>query len=210
MILNTATKIRRKIACLVSLGLLAIVLQTSSYAATLAFDMALVETNVDQQFSLNIVATDFPSTFGGSILINFDPTIISVSNITLDPAWAGISIIPSDNSGMGTATLLLHAPTTDWPIGDFVFATVEFTALAQGNTELALSTYDQLPLATTGPHGLTPINFTSLNTNVTISAVPIPAAIWLLLSGIIGLFSIAHKKRATRATTATPLPLVPA
>jgi len=203
--LNTTNKIRLKLASLVGLGLLVVGLQANVYAATLAFDMTLVDTTVDQQFSLDIVATDFPSTFGGSILINFDPDMISVSNINMASPWEGFSILPSENSGIGTATLLLQAPTMDWPIGDFVFATVVFTALGEGTTELALSTYDQLPLSTSGPHGLTPIDFGTMSTNVTVSAVPIPAAIWLLLSGIIGLFSVAHKKRGTsRATTMVP------
>ncbi len=192
-----SNNIRLKFASLISLGLLVIGLQSNSHAASvLAFDQAMVDTTVDSEFSLNIVTKDFPSTFGGTILINFDPTVVNVSDIALASPWSGITLIPSDNSGSDLAGILLHAPVfSQWPAGDFIFATLTFTASAIGSSELVLSTYDPLPLATVGQNGITPIDFEAVNTTVTVSAVPIPAAVWLLLSGIIGLFSVAKKKR---------------
>jgi len=197
-----SNKIQRKLASLISLGLLVIGLQGNSHAASvLAFDQAMVDTTVDSQFSLDIVTKDFPSTFGGSILINFDPTVVNVSDIALASPWSGITLMPSDNSGINLAGILLHAPIfSQWPAGDFVFATLTFTALAIGSSELALSTYESLPLSTIGRGGFTPIDFTAVNSTVTVSAVPIPAAVWLLLSGFIGLFSVAKKKRGVATT----------
>ncbi len=190
-------KIHLKLVSLIGLGLLVIGLQSNSYAASvLAFEQGLVETTVNDQFTLDIIASDFPSTFGGTILVNFDPSVVKVSNISLSSPWKGVTLTATDSYGAGQATMLVYAPSIDQlPEGDFVFATLMFTALGAGNTELALSTYDSLPLSSIGHDGLTAIDFTTMNTNVTVSAVPIPAAIWLLLSGIIGLFSISHKKR---------------
>ena len=196
--------IRLNLVTLVGLGLLVIGLQSNSYVATvLAFDQSIVDITVDSQFSLDIVAKNFPSTFGGSILINFDSTVVNVSDIAIAAPWSGFTVTPSEE----LTAILLHAPIfSQWPAGDFVFATLTFTAIAIGSSELVLSTYDPLPLSTVGNGGFTPIDFTVENASVTVSAVPIPAAVWLLLSGIIGLFSVAKKKRnvapATRLVTA--------
>ena len=102
-----SNKIQRKLASLISLGLLVIGLQGNSHAASvLAFDQAMVDTTVDSQFSLDIVTKDFPSTFGGSILVNFDPTVVNVSDIAIAAPWSGFTVTPSEE----LTAILLHAP----------------------------------------------------------------------------------------------------
>ena len=69
-------------------------------------------------------------------------------------------------------------------------ATIEFTAVGEGTTSLVLTDSTVNPWAGNG----VPIHPSFLEGNLTVSAVPVPAAMWLFCSGLIGLASVAKRK----------------
>ncbi|MCK5262527.1 MAG: hypothetical protein KAJ92_02525 [Gammaproteobacteria bacterium] len=168
----------------------------SSYlnAATITWDTVNSSSFGGDIFNLNVVGTGFASNVdGGGVDLSFDSSVVNVLSVTIDElVWdfggAGINTGTIDNVAGTVNGIMVNALSA--VTGDFTVATIQFQTIAGfGSTSgLTLTEYALNPWASGG----SAINPTFVGGNV--SVVPVPAAVWLFGSGLIGLIVTARRK----------------
>ena len=151
-------------------------------ASTVAFD-ASPTVNPGQSFTLNLVGSGFSSIVdGGGLNIGYDASILAVTNVTVDDTtWDFYSSPGVIDNAAGSVSEIHFAALSDVS-GDFMIASIDFLAIGTGTTDLLLSESTLNPFASGGTLLDPPVTF--LPGSVTVTAVPLPAAFWLLLSGL--------------------------
>jgi hypothetical protein len=156
-------------------------------AATVDFDPNPKDVAPGVPFDLDIVGTDFIAALaGGTFDLGFDSTKLQINSVTVNRATYdfepddGVLISPGLWGTVGFDTFAT-APT-----GNMTIATINLTALMEGSSELVILNsaffddgIDQL--------------FPTLQPGV-VNAVPVPAAVWLFGSGLLGLVGVARRK----------------
>lgn len=146
-------------------------------------------------FSIDIMGSGFTSSVdGGGVNLSFDQSRLNVLSVSIDESvWnfgsTGIDAGAIDNTSGTVDGIMVN--TFSNVIGDFVIATVEFEAMNAGSSFLLLTELGINPWASGGSL----INPSYASSQVDVSAVPVPAAVWLFGSGLIGLFGFAKRKR---------------
>jgi len=164
-------------------------------AATITWEASSTNVNVNDSFTLNIIGTSFSNNVdGGGLDFSFNSSVLNVASISIDEnVWnlgAGISTGTIDNV-LGTVNGISVNAWSD-VIGDFTVASVTFQAIGSGISGLSLSEWGTNPWASGGSL----INPDYVNASVTaVSAVPVPAAVWLFCSGLTGLIGFAKRKK---------------
>ena len=164
-------------------------------AATISIESAPAGIGVGDIFSLDIIGSEFASNpDGGGLNLYFDETIINVLSVSIDEVvWdfgaTGISQGVIDNA-LGTVNGIMVNAWSD--VGtSFTVATIEFQAVAEGFSGLTMNELKSNPWASGG----NPINPDYVASSVTVGAViPVPAAVWLFGSGLIGLTAAARRR----------------
>jgi hypothetical protein len=142
---------------------------------------------VGDTFSVDIVG-DFTDLAGGVIDLGFDSAALRIDSVSIDPYW---DFLPDPGgpaagdvwSGIGFDTFF-----NDPAVGTFTIATISLTALAAGGSSLWI-------LDTSEYFSATEQLFPILG-HATVNEVPVPAAVWLFGSGLLGLIGIARRKKA--------------
>ena len=167
----------------------------SSYlnAATITWNSASNGVLENDIFSLDVVGQGFVSNVdGGGIDLSFDSSVLNVLSVTIDEVvWdlgVGISTGTIDNVAGTVNGIAVNA----WGdvTGDFTVATIQFQAIGGlwSTSGLTLTEYALNPWASDG----SAINPDYINGSVSI--VPVPAAVWLFGSGLLGLLGFARRK----------------
>mgnify|MGYP003572662002 FL=1 len=145
---------------------------------------------------------------GGGLDFTWDDALVSLDSVTLDvpndPALScgGASTNANCPADTSTTTRVAWGTFGSPPVivsssdpAGIVMATLTFTALAGGNAAFSMADAGLGWLNEAFSPVATP-DF--LNTSVTINAgvVPVPAAVWLFGSGLIGLVGMARRKKA--------------
>ena len=166
-------------------------------AATITWGSPTTNVNVGDVFTIDVVGTGFLGNVdGGGVNISYDSNILNVLSVTIDESvWDfggfGIStgIIDNPNGTLDGIMVNTFADVT----GDFIIATIEMQAIAEGNSSLLLAEYGLNPWASGG--SLINPGFVAGAVNVSaVTTVPVPAAVWLFGSGLIGLAGFARRK----------------
>lgn len=166
-------------------------------------------------FSVDILAMGLPEgTSGGALDLSWsaaDMTLDSVFLATTDPADNGGGLFPGPwestsgllsypgDIGLGSLTGLAVANFAGVPAGDHPIARLNFT-LGSGVTNSAISVAAALLGGTWSAwDGINaPYDFTNdyqgATINPAVSAIPVPAAIWLFGSGVVGLAGVARRR----------------
>jgi len=167
----------------------------NSSAATISWSSPTTNISINDTFTIDIIGTDFLTNVdGGGINFTFDQNILNVVSVSIDQSvWDfggfGINSGTIDNVN-GTANEIM-VNTFSNVTNNFVIASIDFTAMTDGISLLTLSEYDLNPWASGGSL----INPDFVNTQISVSSVPLPAGIWLLGSGLIGLTGFIKRKK---------------
>jgi hypothetical protein len=166
-------------------------------AATITFDSPLTNVNTNDVFTINVIGNDFLSNVdGGGVNLSFDSSVLSVLSVSINESvWDfggfGISTGVIDNQNGSLNGVMVNAFSD--VSGDFIVATIEMQAIAEGTSSLLLTEYGLNPWASGG--SLINPDFVDASVNVSdVSVVPLPGAFWLLLSGSIGLAGFFRRK----------------
>jgi len=141
-----------------------------------------------------------PGTIGGSTIFTFNQNIIQLTSAVLN--------IATFNSGFDSQTALDIANQTGifefnvataftTPVVDFLLATVNFVTVGLGVNSMTLAENTAcINCNQWTDNKASPVTIDVFNgAKITVSAVPIPAAIWLLGSGLIGLVGMSRRKK---------------
>ena len=127
----------------------------------------------------------------GDFTINWDPTVLSYTSIAIaNPPWD--SIFVDDSSAAAGLIDLVILGTSGPALTAFDIATISFNVLGADGATTDITMAD----AFTGwsiPGGIqTPVTY--VDGQVTVSPVPVPAAVWLMMSGLLGLVGVARRR----------------
>lgn len=174
-------------------GLTAMLSAGLASAATISLSPAstLVDLSVSPNFSITVQGSDFtPATVAGSISVNWDPSLVAMTGYTFSSFVPLALPAPQPDNVLGAFD---YAAGTFGPAQTaFDFVTLNFTALvATPGTDLLID------IGTGGPWvdelAGTIDAVTYVGASVT-TVVPVPPAVWLFGSGLLGLVGVARRR----------------
>lgn len=166
-------------------GLLVILLILTARveASTVSFNPSGTSVGIGQTFSINLVGTGFTDIVdGGGVNLFYDAAVLAVNSVTVDTTvWDFFDAPGAIDNTSGNVSEIQFASFFG-ATGNFAIATIDFLAVGAGHSALTLTESVLNPFASGG----LPLNpaVTYQNASVTVSAVPLPAAFWLMLSGL--------------------------
>jgi hypothetical protein len=192
-------------------GLLLLVLAvftTEAEAITVSVDPATqtIGAGSSTQVALTISGLGIgaaPSLSTYDLNVAYDPSIITLTGVTFgDPVLGDQldlfslgSLTSSSDSPLGTINVFELSFDNPSDIdalqaNAFTLATLSFNTLASGTSSLALT------INVLGDANGDPLTASTISSSITVSAVPVPAAVWLFGSGLLGLIGVARRKAA--------------
>jgi hypothetical protein len=159
-------------------------------AATLQIGPQVSTVEIGDTLTLDIIGTDFPETQGGGFSLSYDEEILNITNVTIDEAntWTFVNDFGTIDNTNGE---LNEVRVSDFPgvTGGFTVATIEFLATGLGTSTIELTESIGNPWASSG----STINPTLSNSS-SVQVVPIPAAIWLFGTSLLGLVGMSMRR----------------
>jgi hypothetical protein len=176
-----------------ALGVAALLLSSNGVALadTVSFTPDPKDVMVGNTFTVDIVGNNFTELAGGTIDLGFDSSLLTVDSVAVNSAL--FDFLP-DGGGPAVGNtwpgIDFDSFANDPATGTFTIATMTLTAGAEGTSSLTILGSSQFFSATAQ---LTP---TLLDGTVNISVVPVPAAVVLFGSGLLGFLGISRRKKA--------------
>ena len=169
------------------------------HAASVSFSDTAVTANVGDTITIDILM-DFTGdpTLGGGTDIFYDDSVLSfqsfsfgTTTLTLDGAFSRLpDDLPNKLEGMAFGNFGgLSGPGT--------VGTLTFQAIAVGDITLTMADTSNALAggAFTSAISYGPQSVSFGSSEVSITNVPVPAAVWLLVSGLLGLTGVARKRK---------------
>lgn len=169
--------------------LLGALFASNSNAASVAFNPTFEVVPIGGAFSLTLEAKGFADVLdGGGLNFSFDPAILQVNSVVIDPKWEFLPSVGAIDNVAGRVDQIQFNTFANLITGNFNIATVNFQAIGVGTSALELSLDDLNPFAAGG-------NVVSVAlTNASIQAVPEASSAMMLLAGL-GLLAVARVKK---------------
>ena len=185
--MNKMARMNTKLMQLI--GATALLFSTSgiALAATVGFSPDPVNVAPGETFSVGIVGTDFTELSGGTFDLGFDSTVLRIDSVVIDSYWDFLPDGGGPAAGDVWPGIGFDVFVNDPAVGDFAIATINLTALIAGTSDLVV--LNSQFFSTTAQ--LFP---TLINGTVNVGQVPVPAAVWLFGSGLLGLIGVARRK----------------
>ncbi|MCP4002419.1 MAG: hypothetical protein GY727_16075 [Gammaproteobacteria bacterium] len=169
-----------------------------SLAATISLVPSTSSVSEGEQFTVDLVMDaadenigEYVGIFRGKVHVTFNETHASYVGFEYNsPAIAfGSTTIDTGSVKLGFDN---SSPTAT--IGTYTFDT-----LGSAGSTISLDLGDALPyLGSFFNLNPSPLKFTPAFNGAEVSVVPIPAAVWLFSSGLIGLFGVARKRKVSK------------
>ncbi len=184
------------------LGIGALLMASQANAATVQIFPANLAVGVSSAFQLNVQGVEFAPTNGGSFTLTWNPSVLALGSSALEISTELF------NNGLGGNSIsitqgqldIVHAVSPLVPLsGTFDIAHILFIAETPPSvTDINFSTI-QPGWVDENNVGLVPAlqpNYVGATITVTTpeGTVPVPAAVWLFGSGLIGLVGLARRK----------------
>ncbi len=140
-------------------------------------------------FNVNIVGQDFIELAGGTIDLGYDDTIVKILNVSVDPYW-DFQPNPGDKDPGSSRWLGIgfDAFVNNPASGNFIIATLQLEAVGGVTSPLTILPSSQFFSAT---ELLSPNTINGTATTV----VPLPAALWLMVSALGGLLTLGNRRK---------------
>ena len=175
---------------------LALGISTAS-ANTVSVTPSSQSVQVGDIFSINIVGTGFTTALdAGGLDLFYDQNIMTPASLAELPATVSqfadyashwdTSFQPSQSTNAITDAFFFSSGKS--PVGDFDIVNLWFRAVAIGSSEIDIEESALNPFA--GGGGA--LSTTILDGNVNV--VPVPAAAWMFISGLMGLGAVSRRK----------------
>jgi len=154
-------------------------------------------------FTASLYVTNVDAVEGGLLgwgsEVNFNNTLISANSYSLDGQW----FLPGVENNINNAgsSVELFAARLSGLTGTIKLADINFDTLSIGSSQLTMSELFSANLSFTGFGGASGhdydanILFSNADATINVSAVPLPPAILLFVSGLIGLSGIKKLRR---------------
>lgn len=170
-------------------GAAALLLSTlgAQAAGSLVITPSASAVNPGDSFALQVRGSGFSdSVVGGGFNLSFDPSLLSLDSVSVDTVvWEFVSSNGLTNNAAGTLSdVYFNSFKALLPTGDFSVATLQFSAKASGNSSIQLSESPSFPFANDLAEVIA-VDYGSAS--VSISAVPEPGSMAMLLLGLAGL-----------------------
>lgn len=154
-------------------------------ATTVGFSPSPINVAPGETFNVDIIGIDFTELSGGTFDLGFDSAHLQINSVSINPYFdflpdGGGPTVGDVWSNIGF-DVFVNAPA----VGDFTIATINLTALGSGASNLDILN-SQFFSATAL---LDPTFMPGA-----VSTVPVPAAVWLFGSGLLGLVGVARRK----------------
>jgi len=153
--------------------------------------------------SLYISISDADTTANGGLIswgseINFTNSILSTNTFNLAPSWPLSGVNNGFDNASGTIDLLGSSFSAQ--SGTIKLADISFDTLLEGTATLSLNElFPELitftGFASSNGHDYdAEIDYSLASANVNVSAVPVPSALILFVSGLVGLLRLSQRK----------------
>lgn len=176
--------------------IMALCFNFSAQAATVTLTPSTTEINVGDIFSISVSAQDFTTPTGGATLgLSIESNLELANKTDLDdnfklPSGSPFNLATFANNNL---TLLTPLTSTTGASGDFDVVEIILKAIGEGPTSVTLteeSSNGWFDNATAQRIE----NITYNPATVNISAIPVPGAVWLFSSAIMGIIGLGRRK----------------
>ena len=180
--------------------LLAATLLAASLAAhasgTLKLSPSTTTADAGDSIVIDVTGTGFTDrVIGGGFNLSFDASVLTLQSVVIDTVtWEFVSSGGLIDNASGTLSdVYFNSIKATLPTGDFSIARLNFTAKANGTSPISLSASGGFPFANDQVE-LIDVNY--LNASVQVGAVPEPASVAMMLSGLAGVMGWQRRRRA--------------
>jgi len=183
------------------LGIVSLLTVNLANAATLSLTPSTLNVNTGDVFSLTVQGTEFVTgVSSGGVEISWDANLVSlVSTLTdIQASMQSNGFLDLGGSSVGpTNTVAVGGSFVGLPGPSFDFVTLQFVALPpaqSGPINMVNSAFGAWQDAQTPAQSIPDVIFEGATINSTV--VPVPAAVWLFGSGLLGLVGVARRRSA--------------
>jgi len=179
------------------LGIVSLLTVNLANAATVALTPSTLTVVTGDAFSLTVQGSDFlDGVSSGGVQLNWDPALLTITSTVadLDASLQSNGFLPLATSVISESAIAVGG--TFGTVGaagvPFDFVTVNFTANSTAPIELLNSTFGDWQ----DGNGDSVLGVIFEGAQINVNPVPVPAAVWLFGSGLLGLVGVARRRSA--------------
>jgi len=183
----------------ISIGLIALlsaVSWTNAYAGIVSINPDITRVELNDVFTVNIDASEFSSPVDGwGLDVIWDTSFLVLESSNVNTTTWSFLQSPGDTSTPGSLLNIGGSSFLDAFSGNFNLASLSFRAIASGSTDIQLAvTDDTFDSFRWGFEGNLSLPETTVNGTVEVSSVPLPAGMWLMMTGLTTLLLGVRRK----------------
>ena len=123
---------------------------TTSSRPTVALTAEQVNAVVGESFTLDVSMSDFPTSEGGGVSVQFDASMLNVTDVTINSAtWDFVNQVGNIDNNAGLVSDILFS-SFNGVSGDSNIVTITFYAISSGSSQIALTSSEINPFSSGG------------------------------------------------------------